>query len=80
MNQVVDNILKFAKRPELIDRTSLMYVLEHSKAASVNMPAYQSELETAFIKESEKYLLGAQNLDSTLKAAKEKIQSIIDAN
>ncbi|MWC27878.1 extracellular solute-binding protein [Paenibacillus sp. MMS18-CY102] len=80
MNQVVENMLKFAKRPELIDKTSLMYVLNHSKAGVPNVPSYQSELENAFIKESEKYLLGAQDLDTTMKSAKETIQGIIDAN
>jgi multiple sugar transport system substrate-binding protein len=80
MNTVVDNMMKFAKKPELVDRESLMYVLNNSKAGVANMPAYQTELEDAFKEEAEKYLLKAQDINTTISKAKEKIQKIIDTN
>lgn len=80
LNTVVDNIMTFPKKPELIDRESLMNVLANSKAGVPNMPAYQAELETAFIEEAEEYLLKAQDLDTAINNAKASIQKIIDAN
>ncbi|GGG01328.1 ABC transporter substrate-binding protein [Paenibacillus abyssi] len=80
LTTVVDNMMTFPKNPDLIDRESLMHVLSSSKAGVANMPAYQSELESAFIEEAEKYLLNSQDIDTTISNAKEKIQKIIDAN
>jgi len=80
LNTVVDNMMKFPKNPDLIDRESLMHVLNNSKAGQAYMPAYQAELESAFIEEAEVYLLGAQDLETTLANAKTKVQQLIDAN
>jgi multiple sugar transport system substrate-binding protein len=80
MTTVVDNMMTFPKNPNLIDRESLMHVLSNSKAGVTYLPAYQSELESAFIEEAEKYLLNSQDINTTISKAKEKIQTIIDAN
>lgn len=80
LDTVVDNMMTFPQNPDLIDRESLMHVLRSSKAGTAYMPAYQAELESAFIEEAEKYLLNAQSLETTLEQAKNKVQQLIDAN
>ncbi|OOC58711.1 ABC transporter substrate-binding protein [Paenibacillus ihbetae] len=80
MNEVVDNIIAGTKTPEMIDKESLLYVLEHTKqtTAAVAVP-FHAELEKAFIEEFDAMMLSGQDLDTTVKNAQQRIQKIIDS-
>lgn len=80
MNEVVDRIIAGTKTPEMIDKDSLLYVLENTKqtTAAVAVP-FHAELEKVFVEEFDAMMLSAQNLDTTVKNAQERIQKIIDS-
>ncbi|MCM3699725.1 ABC transporter substrate-binding protein [Paenibacillus macerans] len=80
MNEVVDRIIAGTKTPEMIDKDSLLYVLENTKqtTAAVAVP-FHAELEKVFVEEFDAMMLSAQDLDTTVKKAQERIQKIIDS-
>ncbi|RRJ64900.1 sugar ABC transporter substrate-binding protein [Paenibacillus oralis] len=80
MNEVVDHIIAGTKTPEMIDKDSLLYVLENTKqtTAAVAVP-FHAELEKVFVEEFDAMMLSAQDLDTTVKNAQERIQKIIDS-
>ncbi|MNI11867.1 Bacterial extracellular solute-binding protein [compost metagenome] len=81
INKIVDNILQQAKNPDMIDKESLLRVLSSSKGADFTVPKdYYEEARTLYFTEVEKYLLGKQDVDTTLKLAKDNIQKVINAN
>jgi multiple sugar transport system substrate-binding protein len=81
LNKKIDTILKTVKNPDMVDRESLLYVLQNTKAAEISIPpSYQEEVDTAFTTEAEKYLLKKQDLDTALKNATAAVQKIIDTN
>jgi multiple sugar transport system substrate-binding protein len=81
LNQKIDTILKTVKNPEMVDKESLLYVLQNTKAAAISIPpSYQDEADTAFTTEAEKYLLKKQDLDTTVNNATIAVQKIIDMN
>lgn len=80
MDEVVDNIIAGTKTPEMIDKESLLYVLEHMNqtTAAVAVP-FHAELEKVFIEEFDAMMLSGQDLDTTVKNAQQRIQKIIDS-
>lgn len=81
MTEVIDNLLADNHNPEMIDKESLIDVLEVTDAADVNMPVpFISEVENAYLREVERFLLEEQDLDTTIEKAHEAVQKVIDEN
>lgn len=80
LNEVVDKIIAGSKSPEMIDKESLLYVLENTELATpaVAVP-YHAELEKAFLEEFDKMMLAGQDIDTTIRNAQTRIQKIIDS-
>ncbi|GGD56686.1 ABC transporter substrate-binding protein [Paenibacillus nasutitermitis] len=70
-----------AKSPDKIDADSLSYVIKNSPTAPMTIPpAFQSELDEAYVKEAEKFILKQQDLETTIKNANAALQKVADAN
>jgi multiple sugar transport system substrate-binding protein len=81
INKVIDNLISGTATPDKADKESLKYVIEHSAGSKMLVPpTYMTEAEKAFGDEVQKYLLGEQDLDTTLKNGKEQVNKIIQAN
>jgi multiple sugar transport system substrate-binding protein len=81
IEEVVDNIIRSARHPELIDRSSLLNVLTSSKPRTLYMPRpYLLDVEEAFNEEAELYMLRQQDLETTMVKAKQRVDNIIRAN
>ncbi|QNK57081.1 ABC transporter substrate-binding protein [Paenibacillus sp. PAMC21692] len=77
----VDNIVAGTKRPEAIDKESLIKSIEKSvPAKTIIPPVYITEAEKAFIDEAQLYLLGTQDIDKTMANIKTKVEKIIETN
>jgi len=81
LESIIDNILSATQHPELVDKESLLYTLSNSKSGMIVPPvSYQSEVYKALNEEFELFILGEQNLDTTLKKMQDRVQQIIDSN
>jgi multiple sugar transport system substrate-binding protein len=81
LEQVVNDLVASTKNPDAVDKESLIYTLENSVPAKRGIPkGYITEVYDAYNAEAELYLLGEQDLDTTVKNAKKKVEEIIDAN
>lgn len=81
VDQFISGLKTKLKSPDMIDADSLTYVMKNSPTTPLNLPpAYQSELEEAYVKEAEKYVLGQQDLETTVAKASAALQKIVDAN
>ncbi|WP_088104840.1 ABC transporter substrate-binding protein [Halalkalibacter urbisdiaboli] len=80
LNVVLDNLLE-GTHEEMVNKDSLLKTLEVSQAAKVNIPVpFIGEVVTAYNNEAEKFLLGEQDLDTTINKAHEAVQKVIDSN
>lgn len=80
LNDVVDRIIAGSKNPEMIDKESLLYVLENTKATTTATAVpYHAELEKVLLEEFDKMMLSGQSIDATIQNAQTKIQKIIDS-
>lgn len=79
--KMLDAIIKSTKNPENIDKESLLYVLNNTKPVTLP-PAlpYQAEVYKVYQEEVEKLLLGQQDIDKSITAAKERLQKLVNAN
>lgn len=81
MKEVLNNLVATTANPEAVDIDSLAYVLEQGEESEQFLPAgYMTEVYDAFKAEVEKYLLGEQDLDTTMQQASEAVQEVIDRN
>ncbi|MCU6711152.1 extracellular solute-binding protein [Paenibacillus sp. J5C_2022] len=81
MKQVVDTLVNSSKNPEMVHKESLISVLENAIPAPISAPVpFIGEVEKAYLEETDKFLLGEQDIDTTLEQAQEKIEKIIKAN
>lgn len=81
LDQKIDSVLTNALTPENVDKPSLLYTMENSKSGKASIPPfYQAELEEAFKREYELYLLKKQDVDTTLKNAEKALQTVVDTN
>jgi len=81
LDVVIDGLLEGKKSPEMVDKETLKYVLEISKTAGiVSPPSYGSEVQSRYISEIENFLLGQQDLETTITKAEKEIQDIINSN
>ncbi|WEK55051.1 MAG: extracellular solute-binding protein [Candidatus Cohnella colombiensis] len=77
----VDQIVSSTLSPDKIDKASLINTLSVTKLpVPPNTVSYAGDLETAYIAEAEKYMLGVSDVDTTLADIKTNLQKIIDAN
>ncbi|WP_274653339.1 ABC transporter substrate-binding protein [Paenibacillus humicola] len=81
LSQMIDGLLSSAKNPDMVDKASLENVLKTTKAVKILVPpTYESEAEDRYTAEVEKYLLGKQDLETTLKNAEKAVQDVVNAN
>lgn len=81
MEEVLDKIIAATANPEMIDKESALNFLKNSVKVSVkNPPAYSAEVEKIMQEEFDKMMLVPQDIDTTLNAAQEKIQKLVDSN
>ncbi|MDQ0300518.1 multiple sugar transport system substrate-binding protein [Salibacterium salarium] len=81
LQEVVDNLVQAGAAPDKVDTESLINVLETSEAAPLNIPpTYIGEVEDAYMSETDAFLLGEQDLETTIQNADEAAQEIIDNN
>ncbi|KIL40751.1 hypothetical protein SD70_11850 [Gordoniibacillus kamchatkensis] len=81
LNKVMDTLIASSKTPDMIDKESLLYTMQNSIPQKLYIPpAYQDEADKAYANETDKFLLGEQDLDTTLKNASQKIQDLIQKN
>ncbi|RKP58166.1 extracellular solute-binding protein [Cohnella endophytica] len=78
---VIDNQLATAKNPEMVDKESLMYVMQNQIPQNFSVPpSYYDQADQEFTKEMDLFLLGKEDADTALKNAAAKIQKIVDSN
>jgi multiple sugar transport system substrate-binding protein len=81
VNEVLTNLVKTTSNPDAVDIASLKHVLESSVSTKQFLQkGYSTEVYNAYNSEAELYLLGEQDLKTTMKNAKEKVKEVIDAN
>jgi len=77
----IDSVLANALTPENVDKDSLLYTMQNSKAGKSSIPpSDQAELEEAFKNQYELYLLKKQDLETTIKNAATNLQKVVDSN
>jgi multiple sugar transport system substrate-binding protein len=81
IKEVLNNLVATTAKPDAVDIASLAYVIKQGDEATQFLPAgYMTEVYNAYKAEVEKYLLGEQDLNITLKNATEAVQKVIDRN
>lgn len=81
LEEVLTNLVSTTDNPEAVDIESLAHTFEITEPAEQFLPAgYLTEAYNAYNSEAEKYLLGEQDLDTTIEKAKKAVQNVIDAN
>ncbi|MCZ8515472.1 extracellular solute-binding protein [Paenibacillus filicis] len=81
LNKMIDGLLKTGTNPEMVDRTSLEYVMNSAKAVKiVAPPAYIVDAESRYTSEVEKYLLGKQDLETTITNAEKAVTDVVKTN
>lgn len=81
VDQFIAGVKTNAMSPDFIDGDSLAYVIKNADPAPLSVPpTYQGELEEAFTKETELYILKQQDLETTISKAQAELQKIVDAN
>ncbi|MDQ8733922.1 extracellular solute-binding protein [Paenibacillus sp. LHD-38] len=79
LNKVIDTLIASSKTPDMIDKETLMYTMTNSISQKYNIPLpFNEELEVAFKKDVEKFLLGEADMDATINSAVQKAQEIIE--
>ncbi|MFS0724324.1 ABC transporter substrate-binding protein [Paenibacillus sp. 1P07SE] len=80
MDQVVDAMVEGTKTPEMIDKESLLYVLNNTNTTSAQVAVpYHAELEKIFTEEFDLMMLSGQDLETTVQNAQTRIQKVIDS-
>ncbi|MGG6312977.1 extracellular solute-binding protein [Paenibacillus macerans] len=78
---IIDTILAGTKKPEKVDKDSLVNTLMVSKASAIIPPSsYQAEVYKAINEEYEKLILGNQDIEATIKNSQERVAQIIESN
>ncbi|URN94239.1 MAG: extracellular solute-binding protein [Candidatus Pristimantibacillus lignocellulolyticus] len=80
-NKLVDTIVAGAKDPSKIDVESLKYTMENTNPGVAPVPAkYADEAKNTVIPEAELYILGKQDVDTTIANIDKKIADIVKNN
>jgi multiple sugar transport system substrate-binding protein len=79
--KLVDALISTSKNPEMVDKESLLYVLNNTKPTTLPTPhPFQSEVYKMYQEEVEKVLLGQQDIDKAIAQAKERITKLVESN
>ncbi|MFD0960911.1 extracellular solute-binding protein [Paenibacillus chungangensis] len=77
----LDVLINGSKDPSMVDKESLLYTLNNSKAITKQIPvAYTEEINKTYSAEFELMLLGEQTIDDALANAATKIEKVVAAN
>lgn len=77
----IDVLIQASKDPSKVDKESLLYTLNASKATTRDIPvAYTEEINKAYMEQFELMLLGEQNVEESLAKAKEQIEKVVANN
>lgn len=81
IDNVLEEIVNATPKPDAVHMESLKNALGSVKPTEVIAPpSYIIEANTEYAAEVELYLLGEQDLDTTLEKIEERIQAVVDAN
>ncbi|NHN32372.1 ABC transporter substrate-binding protein [Paenibacillus agricola] len=81
LSKIIDTTLAATKSPEKVDKVSLNTVLSQAKSSRIIPPvSYQAEIFKAVNEEYEQFIFDKQDLDTTVKKTKERVDKIIAAN
>lgn len=80
-SKLIDTIVGAAKDPSKIDVESLKYTMSNTVPGTAPVPAkYADEAKNTVIPEAELYILGKQDVDSTVANIDKKIQEVVKSN
>ncbi|SFK79006.1 multiple sugar transport system substrate-binding protein [Paenibacillus sp. 1_12] len=81
VNKTIDSLIASSKTPDKVDKESLLNVMKNSIPQKFNIPApYSDEVDKAYVKEVERFLLGEVDADTAIKNASQKVQEVIKNN
>ena len=81
IDQVLETLVNETPNPDAIHMESLKHALTSVQPADLFAPAaYITEVHTEFYAEVEMYLLGEQDIDTTMENIQERVQAVVDAN
>src|SRR5690606_26410210 len=81
LDKVLETMVNGTAKPEAVHMESLKHAISSVNPTNVYAPAsYITEVYTVYGGEVELYLLGEQDLDTTMKNIEKKVQAIVDAN
>lgn len=81
LTSVLENLVQSTPVPEANDLESLEKAITSVTASKMIIPpVYQTEAYTEYQAEMELYLLGEQDLDTTIENIKKRVQQVVDAN
>jgi len=81
MAVTIERLVQTTPNPDKVHKESFVNVIANSTPVKGPIPpSYSSEGQTEFGSEVDLYLLGEQDLDTTLAKAIDKVQKIIDSN
>ncbi|WP_171655607.1 ABC transporter substrate-binding protein [Paenibacillus foliorum] len=81
VSKVLDNLIASSKTPDKVDKESLLNVMKSSIPQKFSIPVpYHDEIDKAYVKEIERFLLGEVDTDTAIKNASQKVQEVIKNN
>ncbi|WP_163539702.1 extracellular solute-binding protein [Gracilibacillus sp. YIM 98692] len=81
LDTAVENVASNTPKPEAIHTESFIHSVSSFEPIEVYADApYITEAHTEYSTEVEKYLLGDQDLDTTMQNVKERIQNVVESN
>lgn len=80
-NTVLEDLIANTPKPEAVHLESLKHVLSSTEKVETFIPkGYITEALNEMNAEAELYLLGEQDLDTTVQNMEERVQAVVDAN
>ena len=81
LDTVLDHLVSGTEKPDAIHMESLKHALTSVQPNITFAPApYITEVHAEFGAEAEMYLLGEQDLDTTMENIQDRVQAVVDAN
>lgn len=81
VDKVLETMVNGTAKPDAVHMESLKHALVSVKPTkTIAPPPYITEINTEYGAEVELYLLGEQDLDTTMKNIEERVQAVVDAN
>ncbi|WP_221567160.1 ABC transporter substrate-binding protein [Alkalihalobacillus sp. TS-13] len=81
LEKTLKKLVESTPKPEAIDMESLLYTLEVTNPTETFAPpSYYAEVIKEFSAEVERYLLGEQDIDTTMENIHKRVQAVIGSN